>query len=341
MSTTHMLTPPSHHTPIPTNNAASETGPPTHPLRRKAYTQHLQNERAAIKTHLDRFIATTTTTSSTSSSTISSAEYRPSEADERWKLLVEQRAGKVRERVERGKGSTEKEFPEFWDAEREVAWLRRGWRGFLEGGGGDKAGKGVFGGGADGDGCGKGGLRTGRGEDRDDDEEEMFMGVKKEEGGGEGGDEVGGEVVGAGPGCGGGKGQQTAGTEGSSPEVKGEMGGEGVEGALMSGQMDEMDDQGQVQRKKLGRSKGKAHLVHQGVVGVPCSRGWAIQNSSAESVDTAEIRIADVVLGFAGPRGAVFESVAAGEAETDDFELGSKRKAEDEMKLPAKKIKRY
>ncbi|KAI7128100.1 hypothetical protein KC324_g17326 [Hortaea werneckii] len=160
------------------------------------------------------------------------------------------------------------------------------------------------------------------------------MGVKKEEEG-EGGDEVGS----VGLGCGGVKGQQTAGTEGSSSEVKVEMGGEGVEGALMSGQMDEMDDQGQVQRKKLGRSKGKAHLENEAVVGVPCSRGWAIQNSSAGSVDTAEIRIADVMLGFAGSRGALFGSVATGEAETDDFELGSKRKAEDEVELPGKKFK--
>ncbi|KAI7231032.1 hypothetical protein KC330_g6646 [Hortaea werneckii] len=323
MPTIDLLTPPSQQPPTPTN-APSETGPPTHPLRRKAYTQHLQNERAAIKTHLDRFTATTLTPTTTTGGLSPSSSASSSEANKRWTLLLAQRAEKLRERVERGKVSVQEAFPEFWDSEREAAWLRRGWRGFLEGGGG-----------ADGDGCGKGGLRVGRGEDRDDEEEMVgFMGVKKEEEG-EGGDEVGS----VGLGCGGGKGQQTAGTEGSSPEVRVEMGREGVEGALMSGQMDEKDDQGQGQRKKLGRSKGKAHLVHQGVVGVPCLRGLAIQNNSAESVDTAEIRIADVVLGSAGPRGALFGSVATGEAETDDFELGSKRKAEDEVELPGKKFK--
>ncbi|KAI7152012.1 hypothetical protein KC349_g9192, partial [Hortaea werneckii] len=157
---------------------------------------------------------------------------------------------------------------------------------------------------------------------------------KKEEG-----EDIGDGVGDVGVGGGGGRSQQMAGMEGSSPEVKVEMGGKGVEGGLMSGPMDETDDQAQVQRKKLGRSKGKAHLVHQGVVGVPCSRGWAIQNSSAESVDTAEIRIADVVFGSGGPRGALFEPMATGEAETDDFELGSKRKSEDEMELPGKKVK--
>lgn len=186
----------------------------------------------------------------------------------------------------------------------------------------------------------------GRAQDRDDDEEEeMVVGVKKEEEGegGQDGEEVSGEVGGGGSGCGGGEGQQTVRMESSSPEVKGEMGGEEVEGGRMAGQMDEMDDQGQVQRKKLGRSEGKAHLVHQGVVGVPCSPGWAIQNSSDEGAeglaDTAETRSADVVLGFAGSRGALSEPMATGEAETDDFELGSKRKAEDEMELPGKKIK--
>lgn len=174
---------------------------------------------------------------------------------------------------------------------------------------------------------------VGRGEDRDDEEEMVgFVGVKKEE------REGGGEVGSAGLGCGGGKGQQTVGMEGSSPEVKGEMGGEEVRGRL-----DGMDEQGRGLGRTSGRSRGRARLENEDVVGIPCSRGCAIQNSSVEAmeglVDTAETGIADFVLGFAGPRGAVFEPMATGEAEIDDFEPGTKRKAENEVKLPGKKIK--
>lgn len=235
----------------------------------------------------------------------------------------------------------QKDFPEFWDAGREGAWLRRGWRGFLEGSG-EEAGKGWFGGGADRDGCGKGGLVVGSGEDRDDEEVVVggLVGVKKEEGEGKGG-----EVGGVGLGWGGAQGQQVMGREGSSREVKMEMGGEGVEMASVSGQMDEMDEQGRVLGRKLGRGRGKARLVNEAVVGVACSRGWAIQNDTTEVmeelVDTAETRIADAVVGFAGSRGALFEPMATGEAETDDFEPGSKRKADDGMELPGKKIKNY
>ncbi|KAI7022827.1 hypothetical protein KC355_g1933 [Hortaea werneckii] len=339
MPTTHLPTPSSQNPPpTPTNNPPSKTGPPTRPLRRKSYKQHIHNERNAIKKHLDRFIATTSTTtvasslgssSSTSSaelSSSSSASASSSEADKRWTLLLAQRAEKLRERVERGKGSTQNLFPEFWNSEREVAWLRRGWRGFLEGGGGKAVGS------ADVDGCGKAGLVVGRGEDRDDEEEMVgFMGVKKEEG--EGGDEVGS----AGLGCGGGRSQQMAGIEGSSQEVKGEE--------EVRGRLDGMDEQGRGLGRTSGRSRGKARLENEDVVGFPCSRGWAIQDSSVEAmeglVDTAETGIADVVLGFAGPRGAVFEPMATGEAETDDFEPGTKRKAESEVKLPGKKIKKY
>ncbi|KAI7464409.1 hypothetical protein KC357_g7929, partial [Hortaea werneckii] len=111
----------------PTSNNPMETGPPTHPLRRKAYTKHLYNERAAIKTHLDRFIA-----ASSSSSTLGSASSEA--ADGRWRILLAQRAEKVRNRVSRGKGSVQATFPDFWDEGREVEWLKRGWREFLGGG---------------------------------------------------------------------------------------------------------------------------------------------------------------------------------------------------------------
>lgn len=226
-------------------------------------------------------------------------------------------------------------FPEFWDAEGELAWLRRGWRGFLLGeGDGDKGRGGV--------GWGKGGLRVGfgRGEDRDDEEEVgLVVGVKKEEG--KGADEVGE----AGLAWSAGRGRQVVGRDGTLEGVEVEMVREGGEGGSIRGRLDGRDKQGRGLGRGLGRRNGEARLVNEAVVGVPCSRGWAIQNSSVEAmgelVDTTKTRSADVVLGFAGSRGALFEPMATGEAETDDFGLGSKRKAEDEMELPDKKIKLY
>ncbi|KAI7638871.1 hypothetical protein KC322_g21116 [Hortaea werneckii] len=138
--------------------------------------------------------------------------------------------------------------------------------------------------------------------------------------------------------------KEVVGKEGSPQEVKMEIGGEEVEKAAIPGRVDEMDGQGKVQGKKLGRGKGKARLVHQGVVGVPCSRGWAIQNSSVEAMedlaDTMGTGTPGVVLGFAGPRGALFEHITT-DGVNDDFEPGIKRKAEDEMVLPGKKSKFY
>ncbi|KAI7121279.1 hypothetical protein KC337_g13332, partial [Hortaea werneckii] len=112
--------------------AAVETGPSTQLLRRKAYKQLLQNERAAIKTHLDRFIAATTTSTPSSFSFSSSSSSEA--ATDRWRILLAQRAEKVRDRVSRGKGSVQATFPDFWDEGREVEWLKRGWREFLGGG---------------------------------------------------------------------------------------------------------------------------------------------------------------------------------------------------------------
>ncbi|KAI6811491.1 hypothetical protein KC332_g12775 [Hortaea werneckii] len=141
--------------PSPTNPniPAVETGPPTRPLRRKAFNQHLQNERGAIKIHLNRFIANITTTTSTT-------------AADRWRFLLAQREEKVQERVSKGKGSVQETFPDFWDEGREAEWLRKMWRVFLEGGVAGCKG-------------GKAGMMGGREEDRDDDEE-MVVGVKKE-----------------------------------------------------------------------------------------------------------------------------------------------------------------
>ncbi|KAI6855251.1 hypothetical protein KC323_g8432 [Hortaea werneckii] len=301
------------------NNIPAETGPPTHSLRKREYIKHRNNERAAIRTHLDRFIANVTTTTSTAA------------AADRWKFLLAQREEKVRERVSRGKGSVRELFPDFWDEGREAEWLRNGWRVFLEGG-------------VDGCKSGKAGLGVvGREEeDRDDDEEMVVVGVQKEEEGEGVGD--GGEVGGVGWGSGGGRSQQVVGMEGSSLEVKMEMGGEGTERAAIPGWMDEMDGQGKVQGKKLGRGKGKARLVNEAMVGVPCSRGWAIQNTSVEAieelVDMAKTGPSDIVLGFAGPRGALFEHITT-DGVNDDFEPGIKRKAEDEMVLPGKKSKFY
>ncbi|GAB1744649.1 hypothetical protein NU219Hw_g2189t1 [Hortaea werneckii] len=316
----------------------TETGPPTTPLRRKAYKQHLHNERAAIKTHLDRLITTYSSSSSspsfpstsTSTSTSSFSSSHSSETN-RWHLLQSHRAEKLHERVKRGKGSVQALFPEFWDAEGELAWLRRGWRGFLLGvGDGDKGRGGV--------GLGKGGLRVGRGEDRDDEEEVgLVVGVKKEEDGDEVGD--------AGLAWSAGRGRQVVGRDGALEGVEVEMVREGGEGGSIRGRLDGRDKQGRGLGRRLGRRNGEARLVNEAVVGVPCSRGWAIQDSSVEAmeelVDTTKTRSADVVLGFAGSRGALFEPTATGEAETDDFGLGSKRKAEDEMELPDKKIKLY
>lgn len=184
---------------------------------------------------------------------------------------------------------------------------------------------------------GKAGMVGERDEDRDDDEE-MLVGVKKEEG------DDGGEVGGVGLGLGVGTSQQVVGKEGSSHEVRTEVGGEELERAAIPGRKDEMDGQGKVQGKKLGRGKSKARLVHQGVVGIPRSRGWAIQNSSVEamedSVNTMGTGSSDVMLGFAGPRGALFEPITT-DGKIDGFELVAKRKAEDDMDLPGKKIKLF
>ncbi|KAI7266746.1 hypothetical protein KC345_g8108 [Hortaea werneckii] len=320
MPTNHLQTPPFQpQSPQSTNNTniPAETGPPIRPLRGKAYNKQLQNERTAIKTHLDRFISTSFATSSSSSSS--------SEPD-RLRILLEQRTAKLRQRADSGKRSTRALFPDFWDFDKEVEWLRKGCRGFLEGG--------VYG-------CkgGKAGLGFGgRGEEDRDDDEEVVIGVKKEEGDGE----DGGEVGGVGLGSGGGRSQQVVGMEGSSLEVKMEMRGEEVEGAGIPGRMDEMDGHGKAQGKKLGRGKGKARLLNEAMVGVACSRGWAILNSSVEAVeelvDTAKTGPSGVVVGFAGPRGDLFEPITT-DGESDDFELVAKRKAEDGMVLPGKKAR--